>query len=411
MYSRQQYVRLPGTGRERNATTPFFLLCSTCSRTNSNVNWEAAEQVTKETKGPVPQSALQTWVWYWLQFWRGCTQHTSKEASFSMTTAALHLPNLYWPTRTLQEHPTGLLLSVNHWGVASVGLTTETHLGYSQTWPQRANKSYFPLGTHMSFSSCTVPLESNYLYPLSQIENFVLVVAGTELNFFAVVCIGLCFGFLLEIVSITRWCLRNCGAVLAQCWGLLCSSPPPPASRLGAQKAGRGHSQDTRPRLTKVQSTPYDVMLSNKSGGKKEKTGWLSERRCLSPQVSAAGDGALLSWRWLNTCPPVGSHEWIPYFALLAYTAFAVPVKLSLSQPRSSYLCPFDCPPHSRPTGGKWLRGCAGLSCHPGLSHSRLVGAESLTGFYFHRTHPRLKHSKVTQDSHTAQVTFPWNIC
>jgi len=46
-------------------------------------------------------------------------------------------------------------------------------------------------------------------------------------------------------------------------------------------------------------------------------------------------DGAWLSWRWLNTCLPMGSSECIPSFALLACMAFALPVKLSLSQPIS----------------------------------------------------------------------------
>jgi len=33
----------------------------------------------------------------------------------------------------------------------------------------------------------------------------------------------------------------------------------------------------------------------------------------------------------------MGSSEWIPYFALLAYTAFISPVYLSLSQPMSFF--------------------------------------------------------------------------
>lgn len=42
-------------------------------------------------------------------------------------------------------------------------------------------------------------------------------------------------------------------------------------------------------------------------------------------------DGALLSWRLLNTCQPMGIGEEIP-FALLACMALPSPVKLSLSQ-------------------------------------------------------------------------------
>ena len=46
-------------------------------------------------------------------------------------------------------------------------------------------------------------------------------------------------------------------------------------------------------------------------------------------------DGALLSWRWLSACLPMGSSEWIPCFALLACAASALRIKLSLSQPTS----------------------------------------------------------------------------
>ena len=53
----------------------------------------------------------------------------------------------------------------------------------------------------------------------------------------------------------------------------------------------------------------------------------------MSSQVTVTGDGALLSWRWLNTRLPMGSGERIPYFALLACVAFALLIKLSLSQP------------------------------------------------------------------------------
>jgi len=55
----------------------------------------------------------------------------------------------------------------------------------------------------------------------------------------------------------------------------------------------------------------------------------------LSAQVTVIRDGALLPWRWLNTRLPMGSGEWIPFFALLAHAAFALPVQLPLSQPTS----------------------------------------------------------------------------
>ena len=74
-------------------------------------------------------------------------------------------------------------------------------------------------------------------------------------------------------------------------------------------------------------------MLSNKSWGKKEKGGGCSELWHLSSQITVTRDGALLSWRWLNTCLLMGSSELIPYLALLVCAAFALHIKLSLSQP------------------------------------------------------------------------------
>lgn len=45
--------------------------------------------------------------------------------------------------------------------------------------------------------------------------------------------------------------------------------------------------------------------------------------------LTKSHDEPLLSWTWLNTCLPVGSTEFIPYFA------FALHIKLSLSQATS----------------------------------------------------------------------------
>jgi len=75
---------------------------------------------------------------------------------------------------------------------------------------------------------------------------------------------------------------------------------------------------------------PYDVVL-----GEEEGRGGCSKLWRLSSQVTVTCDGALLYWRWLNTCLPMGSSERIPSFALLAPAAFALPVKLTLSQPTS----------------------------------------------------------------------------
>ena len=79
----------------------------------------------------------------------------------------------------------------------------------------------------------------------------------------------------------------------------------------------------------------------------------------LSSQVTIR---VLLSWRWLNSCLPVGSGDWIPCLALLVCVAFVLPFKPSLSQHRvfshlySSDSCPI--PP------GEWTSSCMRLSCH-----------------------------------------------
>jgi len=47
---------------------------------------------------------------------------------------------------------------------------------------------------------------------------------------------------------------------------------------------------------------------ATKAGGRRRKGG-CSEFWPLSSQVTITRDGALLSWRWLNICLPVGSSE------------------------------------------------------------------------------------------------------
>ena len=87
---------------------------------------------------------------------------------------------------------------------------------------------------------------------------------------------------------------------------------------------------------TDQRDLPCDTVSCSayKAGGRRRKGG----RTCLkwqrlSSQVTIRCDGALLSWRWLNTCLLMGSSEWIPCFALLVRGAFASPIKLSWSQP------------------------------------------------------------------------------
>ena len=77
---------------------------------------------------------------------------------------------------------------------------------------------------------------------------------------------------------------------------------------------------------------------------------------------TATCDGALLSWRWLNTCLLMGRSESIPCFALLVCTAFALPIKLSLSQLTSflTFTLPIlsSIPPGGQPVSSWVVPGC-----------------------------------------------------
>jgi len=132
-------------------------------------------------------------------------------------------------------------------------------------------------------------------------------------------------------------CFRYCWAALTQSQGFFCSSPALSVSGLGVPKELGGDTAGMAdPTWPKGYSMTHNVMLSNKKlgieGGSR---GTRSEWRRLSSQVTATHNGALLSWGWLNTCLLTGSGEGIPCFALLAHTAFALPIKPSLSQPTS----------------------------------------------------------------------------
>jgi len=69
--------------------------------------------------------------------------------------------------------------------------------------------------------------------------------------------------------------------------------------------------------------------------GEEEGRGGHLEWWRLSSWVIFMHDGALLSWRWLNTHLLMGSGKWIPSFVLLTCIAFSSPIKLSLTHPTS----------------------------------------------------------------------------
>ena len=102
------------------------------------------------------------------------------------------------------------------------------------------------------------------------------------------------------------------------------------------------------------------------NGGKEQEGVEILELWHLTSQVTITCHGALLSWRWLNSCLPMGSSELIPCFALLACTPFAFLIKLFLSHEFSHFY-----PSHSlpNPTGGSVTEWLIGLSGHMRLNH------------------------------------------
>ena len=168
------------------------------------------------------------------------------------------------------------------------------------------------------------------------VSQVVLVLAEVELIFFTAASVGLCFRFVLKTVLVTQGCFNYCQVVLTQGQGLFCFSPRSTSEWAGgAQEAGRGHGQDSWPKLTTGISQTiwhHAQHIKPEEGG--GRVGCLEGWR-LPSQGTIMHDGALLSWTWLNTCLLMGSNEWIPCFALLACMAFALAIKLSLSQPTS----------------------------------------------------------------------------
>lgn len=109
-------------------------------------------------------------------------------------------------------------------------------------------------------------------------------------------------------------------------------------------------------------------MLSNENcgGGKKQEVG---ERFRVMVFVFPLLHATLLSWMWLNPCPPMGSGEWVPCFAFHVCTAFTLSIQLFLSQSTFSLsILIFSFVPLGRDElGSVW--GCV---CWPGLDHTHL---------------------------------------
>lgn len=85
---------------------------------------------------------------------------------------------------------------------------------------------------------------------------------------------------------------------------------------------------------------PYSVISCSayKTGKRRRRKKGSSEFWSLYSQVTTACDEMLLSWGWLNTCLCMVSGELIPCFSMLVCAAFALLIKLFLSQPMSSLI-------------------------------------------------------------------------
>jgi len=192
---------------------------------------------------------------------------------------------------------------------------------------------------------------------------------------------GLCFRFVITTVLITQGYFSYCWTVLTQCQGLFCSSHRPTSEQAGgAQEAGRGHSWDSWPSWLKGYLIPSDITLSNKNRGGRRRKGRTFEVMvfCLPKQSLHVMEPCFPGDGWTPACRWEAVNEF-PILLCLVLAAFALPVKLSLTQ-RTSFLTftllilsPI---PLGR-GGGEWANRCVLLSSL--LPHKSKASAQNLS--------------------------------
>ena len=134
------------------------------------------------------------------------------------------------------------------------------------------------------------------------------------------------------------WCTDVLVIVEQYLWNVKAfsaSHTSPPVNWLGMHRKLWDTAWTADPSWPKGCPRPYGIVLRNKSWEKREEGGECSELSCLSSKVTMTSGEALLFCRWLNVCLQHANSEWIPYFSLLVWSASALPIKLSLSQPTS----------------------------------------------------------------------------
>jgi len=121
---------------------------------------------------------------------------------------------------------------------------------------------------------------------------------------------------------------------------------------------------------TERRDIPYHMTLrsSYKASGRRRKGDILGVMEFVFPSNRCVWWSPAFLEMALNTCLPKWSSERFPCFALLVCTAFALPVKLPLSQTCTfSYFYPSASLSHLIESG--WMSRCLVLSCLLGLTH------------------------------------------
>lgn len=166
----------------------------------------------------------------------------------------------------------------------------------------------------------------------------------------------LSFGFLMKIVVLRHQCFSYCRAVKLR--AKIFSASHTAREELGVHKdPGGGTARTADSDWPEGYLIPYGIMLSNDTAVKKEELGTFVVMTFVFLRNHYAW-WTLHSWKWLNTCLPMGSSKLIPCFSLIVHSAFALPTELLLSQPTSSHTLPFQSsPPSHQGRVREWLCG------------------------------------------------------
>lgn len=122
----------------------------------------------------------------------------------------------------------------------------------------------------------------------------------------------LSFGFLMKIVVLRHQCFSYCRAVKLR--AKIFSASHTAREELGVHKdLGGGTARTADPDWPEGYLIPYGIMLSNDTAVKKEELGTFVVMTFVFLRNHYAW-WTLHSWKWLNTCLPMGSSKWIPLF-------------------------------------------------------------------------------------------------